>query len=67
MSLKNQHIVDAQIEVNRSVWASNLDTNDFEKMKAHGGLKNEKDALEYMRYHAQKAIEDLNLFLEKTK
>lgn len=68
MSNINQNLVNAQAEINRSVQASNLTNIDFERLKGFGStITNEKSALEYMRYHAEKAIVDLNKFLEETK
>ena len=66
--LRNINLVNAQTEVNRAVWASNLAQKDFEGLaKVGSSVTNEKSALEHMIAHAERAIQDLNHFLNETK
>jgi hypothetical protein len=58
---KANAVVGAQIEINRLVWAMNLDLN--KESEVHS-FKNVTEAKDYMRGCAQRAIADLSVFLK---
>lgn len=68
MPTKNQHIVNAQAEINMCVFILNLNEKELQKMAEYGSsINNKKSAEEHKRYHAEKAIKELTEYLNKTK
>ena len=65
MIANQQYLVDAQTEVNRSVFAANLDKSALASMSC--SFRNDAERLEYIEYHVQIAIRDLQRYLEKQK
>jgi hypothetical protein len=62
MNLRSQKLVDAQTEINRAVWASNLQEDEIKNMK--GSFNTIDGAKEYINTSAKNAIKDLTEFLK---
>lgn len=56
-----QNLVNAQVEVNRAVFAANLPLHEH----PHASFQTEKERRLYIEKCVEKAIEDLSWYLEK--
>ncbi len=64
--IKNaQKIVDASTEINRALWAMNLDQNIIPTMRC--SIKNEADRLEYINICCKEAIKELQNYLKESE
>jgi len=60
-----QEIVDAQTDINRAVWATNLDSSEIPKM--HCSFKDDAGRLQYINTCCKEAIKELQEYLKRTE
>ena len=61
-----EHLVGAQVDINRAVWAANLADKEI-AAEEYKSFKNEKERLEYVELHVELAFKDLQSYLQKHK
>lgn len=60
-----QEIVDAQTDINRAVWATNLDSSEIPKM--HCSFKDDAGRMEFINTCCKEAIKELQEYLKRTE